>query len=104
MRRHLQTLSPAAGTPSERLCLLVGPEWPFHCHPCGLLSACNLPVSGGMARESHTPCLLLALSHGHLLLTHPILVLQTNAFDYLNGEYRAKKLSRFTKVCVCVCV
>lgn len=36
-----------------------------------------------------------------MLLTYPILfVLQRNPFDYLNGEYRAKKLSRFAKVCV----
>jgi hypothetical protein len=31
----------------------------------------------------------------------PILVLQRNPFDYLNGEYRAKKLSRFVKVSEC---
>ncbi|KAG8511454.1 Extended synaptotagmin-3 [Galemys pyrenaicus] len=52
-----------------------------------LESACNLPVSG--AHES---------------LIYPMLVLQRNPFDYLNGEYRAKKLSRFAKASVYVAV
>ena len=38
-----------------------------------------------------------------MLLIHPILlVLQRSPFEYLNGEYQAKKLSRFARVSVCV--
>lgn len=68
-----------------------------------LESACNLPVSGvwDPGRPPSTQ-----LFHAFLCLTCSFPVLQRNPFDYLNGEYRAKKLSRFTKVsaCVCACV
>ncbi|XP_017379167.1 extended synaptotagmin-3 isoform X2 [Cebus imitator] len=63
-----------------------------------LESACNLPVSGDMSRVSHT-CNISA-HHFQMVLCcfNPIIpVLQRNPFDYLNGEYRAKKLSRFAR-------
>lgn len=37
-----------------------------------------------------------------LCCSFTLLVLQRNVFDYLNGEYRTKKLSRFAKVSVCL--
>lgn len=64
-------------------------------------SACNLPVSGDMVSVTHTlPALCPPLSNAPLK-RKCLLVLQRNPFDYLNGEYRAKKLSRFAKVSVC---